>query len=175
MELVVVGSGRGVWDDVAKALPRIRSGAHVMTVNIMTVIWPHRLDHCYSNHADLLKHWARGRDCLHIQEWGFPKQHTGNPDCHEATHWDLPMHGTSGLNAVLCGLKMGYEQIVICGIPLDDEGHCYDPPDKRDTNFTRQVPMRNNGLKYWKQYAEQVFEGRVKSYSGRTSELLGTP
>lgn len=88
--------------------------------------------------------------------------------------WPWPGFGTSGFNAVLTGLGLGYEEIILAGIPLDDSGHYFDPPNTR-TKFTQEVPTLNGELKHWADAERNLFKGRVKSLSGRTREVLGAP
>jgi len=68
---------------------------------------------------------------------------------------------------------LGYEEIILCGIPLDDAGHDGEPPWRR-TNFTREVAgqINNPENRFWKEARLKVFEGRVRSMSGRTREWL---
>ncbi len=72
--------------------------------------------------------------------------------------------GSSGCYAAAIVVKLGYEEIIHCGIPADDTGNFYDAPWVND-NF---IPKR----KVWKQAAETSFNGKVKSLSGWTKSLL---
>jgi phage terminase large subunit-like protein len=58
--------------------------------------------------------------------------------------WPWPAHGTSGLGAVFVGLGLGYSQIVLCGMPLDDGPHNGEPPWRR-TKFTVEVRTETDG------------------------------
>ncbi|MHC5035110.1 MAG: hypothetical protein ACYTFZ_08745 [Planctomycetota bacterium] len=51
--LLIVGSGRCVWDDVQI----VTDDRHVMTVNDMVAYWPGRVRHAFSNDWKQLKHW----------------------------------------------------------------------------------------------------------------------
>ena len=85
-------------------------------------------------------------------------------------YWQIPGHGTSGLNAVYVGLLLGYDEIVIVGMPLDNTGHYFDAPWEK-SNFEKQVPFKDGSIKYWKD-AIPKFEGKVKVVSGRLSAIL---
>jgi len=159
--ILVCGGARCIWDDLADFLPEIRGGVHVMCINDLGMHYPYSFKHWYSNSADELKVWsqARRRDLDNGHTL-----HSCNPG---AGHlWPWPGHGTSGLNAVYTALALGYDDIILCGIPLDDSGHYFDPP-WRGSNFTHEVPE----MKWWKN-AVQYFDGKVSSRSGRTRELL---
>ena len=135
-----------------------------MCINDLGMHYPDRFEHWYSNSADELKVWnqARRRDLD-----GGHELHSCNPGVDHV--WPWPGHGTSGLNAVYTALALDYDEIILCGIPLDDSGHYFDPP-WRGSNFTHEVP----DMKWWRN-AVKHFDGRVKSCSGRTRELLGSP
>lgn len=77
--------------------------------------------------------------------------------------------GSTSLFAVKCGLLMGYSEIVLCGIPYDGSGRFFDPPG------VGKDYEKANGWEDWPKLAASVFDGRVKSMSGRTRELLGEP
>ena len=81
--------------------------------------------------------------------------------------------GTSGLGAVMAGIFMGYQKIILCGIPLDDSGHYFDPPWVT-SKFTTEVPQAAGELKWWNQLPE-VHRKRIRSMSGRTREMFGAP
>ena len=86
----------------------------------------------------------------------------------------LPGLGTSPLSAVLVGLEMGYERILLAGVPLDDSGHYFDPSDIHTNRFHQDYKHQERDLMYWKS-AMKEFKGRVKSLSGNTRTLLGGP
>jgi hypothetical protein len=146
----------------------------IMAVNDVGMYVPFQLLHLYSNHADMLKFWrkCRRKNFQALDQYAITTHScNGGADVH---HEDLPGHGTSGLNAVYLGLKLGYGNIVLAGVPLDDSGHFFEAPWCK-SNFTREVPDRNDGLRHWARANREIFNGRVKSLSGRTAQLLGTP
>lgn len=169
-KLIIVGSARCVWEDLDKILTHneyyLVGPYDVMAVNDMIMHFPGPLEHAYSNDNEMLPWWVRARRPRLVKEFGHPRQHSCN------ANWELPGHGTSGLNAVYCGIGMGYDRIILAGIPLTDEGHYFEPP-WRGTNFTKQVRETPKGPRYWEWAAKHVFDGKVASLSGRTRELLG--
>ena len=107
MNLLIVGSGRCVWDDLAKVdLPE-----DIMAVNDMIVHFPYKLKYAYSLNREMLKNWVALRKDSPIQ--------LSNRK---------PKIKSSGVNAVFCGLDLGYEKITVCGIPFDNSGHYFEPP-----------------------------------------------
>ena len=79
--------------------------------------------------------------------------------------WDIDFGGSSGLFACLVGLGMGYDEIVLAGIPMDDSGHFYDPPTTEHKYFENLLPN-------WRYARDEWFEGKVRSLSGYTKNLL---
>lgn len=173
--LVIVGSGRCVWEDLIALGPFTLEcpGWNTMALNDMIVHFPFRLHHVWSNDHRPLKHW------LEVRRPEFKKLddkievHTEVYE-HGWHAWPWPMHGTSALNACYTGLALGYEQIVLCGVPLDDSGYYWAPP-WIGSQFDKEVPDREDGLRYWSRAEKEVFDGKVKSMSGRTKALLGSP
>lgn len=172
--IVVCGTARCLWDDMEK-LSRKESfsgwdNVSVMTVNQAVMHLGRRVDHAYSNHGDLLEHWLAVAPDVN----GKPQGHTCYDKGNGLRRWPWEGHGTSSLNAVYTVLALEFDRVILCGIPLDDSGHYYDPP-RIGSNFTNEVPDRNGGLRYWKDARQSRFGGRVSSMSGRTRDLLGEP
>ena len=171
--LIICAGGRNVFTDFQQAIKRHRPKNPIayMTVNDITMHLPARVDHVYSNDDRWLPKWVAARRELLTKEFGGEMiTHTNRGKAQVS--WPWPGSGSSGLGAVYTGLALGYDNIVLCGMPLDDSGHYFDAP-WRQTNFVREVPLKGNGqIKYWQQAKDEVFQGKVTSMSGRTKELL---
>jgi len=171
-ELWIVGSGRCVWEDTGS----IPENAQVMTLNDMVTFFPGRIKHAYSNADWLLWFWVQGRRENYVREYGNDFDlHTNKVSRHKnVIEWPFPGMGSSALPACYVGLALGYDSIILAGVPLDDTGHFFDPPEghslskgKRWSNFT------NEAQEYiWK---NARLGGKVKSLSGRSREWLGSP
>lgn len=165
-DLFIVGSGRCVWDDLEK-IGRCPRG-DVMTLNDITMHFPYEVKHAYSNHYDQLEKWIGARrltyniDILKHSYMNYPG----------VVKWPFPGNGTSALNAVFVGLALGYDKITLCGIPLDNSGHYFDPPWK-ETNFEKEVPAKKklDAIRWWSDAYKHIFNGRVKAVSGRLAHL----
>ena len=70
----------------------------------------------------------------------------------------------------MVGLALGYERIIIAGIPLDGNGHFFDPPGA----ITKQFTGTNIKME-WDNARDKYFNGRVKSLSGNSRDWLGEP
>jgi hypothetical protein len=70
------------------------------------------------------------------------------------------------------GIGLGYERMVLCGIPLDDGPHNGEP-HWRKSSFTNEAADSDDGMnRHWKRARDLAFKGRVKSMSGRTKDWL---
>jgi hypothetical protein len=173
--VVVCGDAACVWDDLERFGCRgdnavEKRGWDFLTVNRMVEVFPGRISHAYSNVASvLMRHVACRRD-EYTDEFGPPlathsrTQGTGNV-------WPWHGGGTSGLGAILTAVALGYDKIVLAGMPLDNGGHNGEPP-WRKTRFTVEV---TDDDPEWLKAIDMAFDGKVRSLSGRTAKWLGSP
>ena len=179
---VVLGSARCIWDDLAKI---DFDKVSVIAVNDMILHYRNELHHAVSLHPEeppLWKQlrWTNGCDSgghIYTHSHRYPS-HIKHPNGEfKAEHgldfiWELEggRGGSSGLFACMIGLALGYDKIILAGIPLDGNGHFFDPPEKEVRQFLGQ-----NITWEWEGANVNYFAGRVKSLSGRTMDLLGYP
>lgn len=170
--LLIVGSGRSVWEEV-NGLPESR---HVMAVNDMGMYWPGYVRHWYSNDVDKLVHWALGRRDRHVNLYGKPEKLHSCFSRGTATgvhHWPFPGQGSSGLVSILVALALGYDAITVAGIPFDNSGHFYDPPNGH--NLSKGVPWSNFEAETTDRLLERsvpLMKGKVRALSGRLRGYL---
>lgn len=183
--LVVCGDGFNVWQDLedfgcrSNAPPKGRvdkDGWHFLTVNKLVETFPGSIEHCYSNQPHLLNQFVAARRQEYALEFG-PPRHTHSIMEGAKHRWPWGGHGTSGLGAVLVGLGLGYDRIVLCGMPLDDGPHNGEPHWRKTTFASSEASGSKNGGKdsHWAKAIDLAFGGKVKSMSGRTREWLGPP
>lgn len=179
--LVVLGCGWNLWDDL-KALTEMVGGEMVVDhhdsvyynpgIDIIAVndsalhILSDSIKHVSSRHARFLPHFAaicRLRNAIpHVYEHSIRKG--------AEILWDFEFGGgTSTMDAVLAGLAMGYTKVVLCGVPMDNAGHYYRP--KWEASHYGTTTQANE----WRWAAENIFDGRVRSMSGRTKNWMGYP
>jgi len=179
--LVICGDGQCLWDDLEQFGCRSddeggsvkRSGWDFMCVNMAGSKFPGVVEHWFSNSGYLIERF------FSVRRQEYPRHWTVN-HLHALTEWESPHpsphvwpwtgHGTSGLGAVITGLWLGYDNIVLCGIPLDNRPHNGEPP-WRKTNFVNEV---RGDQKHWMKVADR-FSGRVTSMSGQTRAWFGHP
>lgn len=184
--LVIVGSGRCVWDDIERLytkreLRRNEIDDDVMCVNDMIMYYPGNIDHCVSCDAPMLHKWWEARRPPYKSQFNRrPRFHTVHTEqsVPNVERWEFAGGGTSGLLACHVAIELGYEDIVLCGVPIDNSGHFWECTWGK-TNFQREIAdkngrVRGDGRHYWTRAAKR-FDGRVKSMSGNTKLILGEP
>lgn len=185
--LVVVGDGHCVWDDLEQFGCRVdhrkgsvaKEGWDFLTINKAVETFPGNIEHAYSNEPILLRKFIAARRNEYEREFKGPI-HTHSCQDGMMHRWPWHGHGTSALGGVLVGLGLGYERIVLCGIPLDDMHHNGEPHWRRCSFMSSEAcgPAGSGpaGMdEYWKKAKDLAFEGKVTSMSGRTKLWLGAP
>lgn len=178
--LVVCGSGRCLWDDLKALQAKVDPvSLQYMAVKQSGMYLPFRFQHWSGAHGERFQ-WmvplrregyyfhgfdAEGRRGVKPQKLGAMIH--SEKSWPLVTHvWPSKMTGTSALFAVRVGLALGYDEIILCGIPLDKTGRFYDAP------WDAGVDLNIVDMREWEAYSH-VLQGRVRSMSGRTRELLG--
>lgn len=171
----IIASAGCVWDDMEKAgLAKNEDNTFdVMAVNDMIPYYPGKIEHAYSNNHKYIGKWIEARRDQFVTRWDVPKHTHSNKHGGKWT-WPWPGHGTSSLNAVYTAIALGYTDIRLCGVPLDNSNHFFEPHWMK-TNFEQICHEREGKMKYWHNARDRIFEGRVTSYSGRTRDILGRP
>lgn len=159
---IVLGGASTVVSEYADALAQGRFDGAVI-VNLLGREWPAPLDAWVSLHTEHLKKpWRAGRELR-----GLEPHHRliGMGDC-EHRFPGQDKGGSSGLFAVKVALdELGFDRVVLCGVPITPTAHFDDPEPWR---HAKHYP---DG---WRQALPHI-EGRVRSMSGFTKDLLGAP
>jgi hypothetical protein len=172
--LLIVSTGRCVWDDLeivkpfdADGIRRAATGQAkpfdrfiTMAVNCMIFHWPWHLDFAVSGHSDFLPlavqirlNGARNKPVTYSPKEGKGVDHHGK--------FKRGNRATSGMYAACVGLHLGYDKIIIVGVPFDDSGHFYDPPGNT-TNFEYKNPTVK---KIWMELKEMAGD-KIRFVSG---------
>lgn len=163
MRALVLGSAACVWDDL-KAYGPVTDEI-VVAVNDMIWAYPERIDHAVTLHVEHLKEWQEARR----QKGGNDDYTVWSNNARRAVmertvrNWGAGSSGMLGMVVALDGL--GCDEVVLCGIPMDDRTHFFDRQRWRACGVHRKAWERNVGR----------MKGRVWSMSGWTRELLGYP
>ena len=159
-----------MWDDLRRYDDQHQGDR--MGVNDIIYFYPEALQHGVSLHTDYLPAitYSQFYRAAHIG-WPPLTTHSHQPGSHVKHVWPLTRDGgTSGLFGILIGLLMGYEKIILAGMPCDDSPHFWEPPWKKTPFYLGELVQEE-----FIRARDAVFNGRVKSLSGRTREWLGEP
>lgn len=167
-DAIVLGSAECMMHDVQQ----IAEWAHetkplIIAVNDAGWLWPGPLDHWVTLHAENLPAWQKKRPPDGYRTWSRPKPDGIETD-HRLSHWGV---GSSGLFAVTVALHLGCERVVLCGMPMDSRPYACEHAKWDDVWPESEVGIHRDG---WTYHLPKM-EGRVKSLSGWTRELLGAP
>lgn len=166
---VAIGGGlySTVWDDYARVRPW---KGEIMCVNDIGMHLHDRVRHWVTLHAEYMPGWMAFRKGHLYGSGDSPMTHSHKEKPGVEVVWPMvQLGGTSGLYACFIGLLLGYTEITLCGIPMTGSGHYFDAPWYGSQFADKPSQM------VWQWSALNVFEGRVKSLSGWTQELLGAP
>lgn len=160
-----MGGGRTVWDDYAKVRPW---KGEVMCVNDVGAHLHDRVRHWVTLHPEYMPGWRLFRE-KHLYGQGIPAMtHAQKAKPGIDTVWEVGnVGGTSGLFACFIGLMLGYDEILLAGVTMTNDGHYFDPPWYR-TDFEDKAIAA-----VWREAKANILAGRVHSLSGRTREWLG--
>lgn len=163
---LVLGSANTLHDDSRAALAMFDPDM-VIACNHAARDWPGRLDHWATMHPDLLPSWIADRARQGHEPAGryWHARHRIVPSGIEATAVES-WGGSSGLLCVAVAFELGAERVVLAGVPLLKTAKHFN--DQRNWEEARAYQQA------W-ELKKPLLLGRVKSMSGWTRDLLGSP
>jgi hypothetical protein len=160
---IVLGSADTLQSDL-DSIGNMREGAAIFVVNHTGFKFPIRADYWVTLHPECWHEWPPKRqtmggnmDFISIGYNSLGQQPKGMNK--GSSDWG----GSSGLFAVKCAFEEGFEEVVLCGVPMTD------------TPYFWGKDLHYNILAYrhgWEKHLDKL-KGRVYSQSGWTRELLG--
>lgn len=162
---MVIGGGKDMWSDLDKANTLCKS-ADRMCVNFSAAHVPQRVDHLFSYHRNVIGHikairmdeFPDDKSIVHCMSEGYRVDHI----------WGIqPRSSFSGLLAAQICLLLGYRRIILCGVPMDDSGYFYLNHTTASLGDEQRLVEIKNAYNWGK--------GMIRSFSGRTKEILGEP
>lgn len=160
MIAIVLGGAETVWEDFAA----LGMDGCVFAVNAAIPAHTGRIEHACTLHAENLGRWCRDRERagrnMDFDRWTH-KAKTGCGPVNVRSDWG----GSSGLFAVKIARELGFERIVLCGVPMDARLHFDRPGEWPDCHHYRR---------HWLRMKDEI-SPFVRSMSGWTRELLGSP
>lgn len=167
--VIVMGTSRNIWEDIhsLKNVP-----ADFMAINEIGLHFPGNLTHWSSLHHTDFQYWIPLRN-----QGSYIHTHCQQPGEGIATAWQISNEmmglGTSGLWSCFVALALGYERVILAGIPMDNTLRYYQPDWYLQEKHEKLD--RNDLHGAWERARDQVFNGKVRSMSGNTMSILGGP
>jgi len=165
---LVLGGGASLWQDVDAALA-ISEFDGVVACNDAGANWRGDLDAFVTLHPDKLTGWLGQRQALGLSD---PRHVIAHRQVGGAVtrvldyRWpEMQKSGSSGLFAVKAALDLGFDRLVLCGIPIEPSGHFFDPKEWSDASLFKGA---------WVSVRDRL-SGNVRSMSGWTRQLFGQP
>jgi hypothetical protein len=178
-KLLIMGTGACLWDDL-EAYDAHHEGDR-MGINEASQFYPffysRPLTHAVSLHPEFLWGYCIAPDFYGAHRGFVPLQshaqfrHRSGSSQHPLNLWPLMRDGgTSGPFGVLIGLLMGYEKIILAGMPQDGSGYFYNA--KHPSYFHHDAYVEE-----WGRLREDVpmVNERVRSLSGNSKIMFGAP
>ena len=154
--VLICGSADSLYDDIDNCH---RPGAALIGVNGAPVRAMHRFS-CHTKNLKA-KGWVQPGELCHSIE-AAPWVDYVWPTVNDVS-------GTSGWAAAKMALLMGYEEVILCGIPIDASPYTTGRPAK---SFEHEDILEAYRVAI---FNDIEYHGRVHSMSGWTRELLGPP
>jgi len=164
----VLGGAVTLQDDLEKALA-LTPPHTIIATNHAGRDWAGPLPHWCTLHTENMPGWVAERQAagrLPAEQLWTSNTKTIPPE-HKSWYRYVPVwEGSSGLLAVTVALYLGYERVLLCGVPLDAAAAHYDD----DAPWWEASKYRGG----WNTHLHKM-QGRVKSFTGWTAMKLGVP
>lgn len=171
--LVVIGSARCVHDDLEKFNGMFPAGDHdTMVCNHVGAYYP-KFEHWASPYPDDGKVWEDYRETLALPQVDFLGHTWGGRAKGKFMEWPINVTWvrSAGQLAVTVGVALGYDLVVMAGVPCDDGGHFY--PTSENHIYKDYAASFHTST--WMQLKSEFFENKVRSLSGYTRDWFGEP
>jgi hypothetical protein len=160
---IVLGSADTLQSDL-DSLGNMREGATIFAVNHTGFKFKTHIDYWITLHPECWHEWPQKRAAIggnmDFISIGYNAQNKTPAGMNKgSSDWG----GTSGLFAVKCAFEEGFEEVILCGVPMTDTPYFWG----KDLHYNI-VAYR----KGWEKHIDKL-KGRVYSQSGWTRELLG--
>jgi hypothetical protein len=160
---IVLGSADTLQSDL-DSLGNMREGAAIFVINHTGFEYPIRADYWVTLHPECWHEWPQKRaamggnmDFISIGYNSLGRQPKGMDK--GSSDWG----GMSGLFAVKCAFEEGFEEVILCGVPMTDTPYFW------GDNLNYNIIGYRQG---WEKHLDKL-KGRVYSQSGWTAGLLG--
>lgn len=171
--LAVILASAECWESDLDEFRAVYESPHdVIAVNDAGWLYKDRVDHWVTLHPENFPKWLERRperDGIEFWTAGDRAHRYDRLDFNTLGHWGC---GSSALFAVTVGLYMGYDRMVLCGVPMMSVPHARGASDWDGKPWPdKEVEIHRQGWTYHK----DKIAGAVRSMSGWTADLLGKP
>ena len=175
--VIICGSASGMWDQLASAVNLVGINEHIRIagLNVAGIFVPH-LDDWFITSMCNVKPMIGVRESISpVGDCGMSETTVHTPGqvflptlCEKHRYWPVTTKGTISMFAIRVLSSMGYNRMILAGVPLDDKaGYFYRAP-------WEQFGMSAESRAYWVEAVAQL-KPYVRSMGGWTQELLGAP
>lgn len=162
---IIIGGGKNVWQEF-NDLGSVKDDAAIIAINDAGYVYPYQLDYWVTLHPEKFSKWKAQRQASGF-DMGFISIGYGAPKDNFYQYFTDEMSddwgGSSGLFAVKVAIEKGFDEIILCGVPMNGDINAF-----RGKEWTEFETYRQG----WKNKLD-LLRGRVYSQSGWTRELLG--
>ena len=168
---IVFGSAPCLMDDFADLPEGVHGTWEYVAVNGAGVLHRTPINIWCSIHGPLLVDWIEKRRALGCDmDFEAYANFADNQESADVIRWNRPNGGgSSGLYAVLVALELGFDKLILCGMPMDG--------GKRITSEGDVEPGLTPYQHYRKGWISRqgILSNHVRSMSGWTRETFGEP
>jgi hypothetical protein len=160
----IIGGGKQMWNEFEQ-LKALETEVDIICVNVAGMFIP-KAKHLFSWHAKQISAIKAFRKAEMPDDESLVHSVREHPGIDYV--WYLTgCASTSGLSAVDFAWLLGYRKYILVGVPMDNTGYFYKPSVNHEFyDIHRQKEVRDKS----RQYGDSV-----KSFSGYTQEIFGTP
>lgn len=170
---IIIGGADSVWTDL-QSIEYLIPSSDIIAVNDSGAAYEGKLAYWVTLHPEKMKRWhdkrkEQGFD-MDLKTIGYGSDIHGrhgdvdeHRPCWRAGHSIGGASGSSGLFAVQVALEEDYEEIILCGVPMNSDKNTFSRKAWNSCTGYRQA---------WLDHLDKI-KGKVYSQSGWTRELLG--
>lgn len=163
---IILGGALSVWDDLDLA-SKLAPAATVIGTNHAGRDHDGPLDHWVTMHPEILPRWIEARRAAARPDAGQLWSAAHRRGEVEGLRHIKGVGGSSGLLAVMVAIEIGATHVMLCGVPMCQNGRHYD----RERMKWQEAPQY---LAAWRMQLP-IITGKVKSFGGETERMLGRP
>jgi hypothetical protein len=162
---IIIGGAESVWRDL-ETLKDIEADSNIIAINDAGCEYDQKLTWWVTLHPEKMYSWMQRRANngfnMQFRSVGFGNYRKVHKLTHEMSDdWG----GSSGLFACKIALEKGYDEIILCGVPMNGDANLFRGQAWQDFKSYRGA---------WLRHLHQLW-GKVTSCGGWTQEQLGSP